>query len=102
MKQKSWWEENAPDRLYDHDYYVALIIHSFSWAFMINIPVFIYFKFDPPAIVYTCFKSNLCIHFLVDNLKANLKYINLIVDQTLHLLQIVLTFSIIFLDYYFK
>ncbi len=26
MKQKSWWEENAPQRLYKYDYIVALTI----------------------------------------------------------------------------
>lgn len=29
-KQRSWWEKNAPDNLYKHDYLMALFMHSFS------------------------------------------------------------------------
>ena len=35
-KQKEWWKANAPDSLYSLDYIWALIMHSFSWAFMIT------------------------------------------------------------------
>ena len=38
-KQKKYWEENAPDKMYRFDYIWALIMHSFSWAFMIMLPV---------------------------------------------------------------
>ena len=38
LKQKSWWEENAPNKLYKHDYIIALIEHAFSWTFMIMLP----------------------------------------------------------------
>lgn len=34
-KQKSWWEKNSPDKLYSHDYIMALCEHAFSWTFMI-------------------------------------------------------------------
>ena len=37
-KQKSYWEQNAPDEMYKKDYIWALIMHSFSWAFMIMLP----------------------------------------------------------------
>ena len=43
MKQKQWWEKNAPDKLYKYDYIVALIMHSFSWTFMIMIIPTIYY-----------------------------------------------------------
>ena len=46
MKQKSWWEENAPNKLYRKDYLMALFMHSFSWAFSIMLPLAIYFKFQ--------------------------------------------------------
>jgi hypothetical protein len=39
MKQKKWWQENAPDKPYKYDYIWALIMHSFSWAFMIMLPI---------------------------------------------------------------
>ena len=34
-KQKSWWKKNSPDKLYSHDYIMALCEHAFSWTFMI-------------------------------------------------------------------
>ena len=30
-KQKSYWQENAPDKLYKYDYIMALIMHSISY-----------------------------------------------------------------------
>lgn len=38
-KQKKWWEENAPDKLYENDYAWALLMHAFSWSFMIMLPI---------------------------------------------------------------
>lgn len=37
MKQKKWWQENTPQKLYKYDYIVALIMHSMSWSFMVII-----------------------------------------------------------------
>lgn len=37
---------------------------------------------------------NMVIHAIVDNLKANVKIINLIQDQSIHLIQIAITFLI--------
>ena len=33
LKQKSWWDKEAPDRMYEYDYIWALLMHGFSWAF---------------------------------------------------------------------
>lgn len=30
MKQKKWWEENYPQKMYKYDYLVALLMHSMS------------------------------------------------------------------------
>ena len=90
-KQKSWWEKNAPDRMYKYDYIWALIMHSFSWSFMITMPV-IYFCF--PEIDFRfiiIFILNIVFHALVDNAKANWKLINLWQDQLIHMVQIVAT-----------
>ena len=46
MKQKKWWQENAPQKLYKYDYIVALIMHSMSWSFMIMLPIAISMSFD--------------------------------------------------------
>ena len=91
MKQKSWWEKNAPDDMYRNDYKMALFMHSFSWSFMIMLPLTVYIFLiseDWHPVVYIV---NLIIHFIVDDLKANKKQINLIQDQCVHIVQIVFT-----------
>lgn len=94
-KQKEWWEKNAPAKLYEKDYIWALLMHSFSWTFMVMLPIAIYNGFDINVIFMIMFTLNMAIHALVDNLKANKKLINLWTDQILHLIQIILT-AIIF------
>ena len=94
MKQKSWWEANAPDKKYKHDYIVALICHSFSWAVMILLPVLIADKFIISQWMVIPFLANVAIHAFVDDLKANKRAINLIVDQYIHLCQIVVTWFV--------
>lgn len=93
MKQKAWWKENAPDPLYKYDYIVALIEHAFSWTFMIMLPVGIYTIFYDKSIVLIIimFLINWIIHSIVDHLKANVKIINLVTDQVIHILQIIVT-----------
>ena len=89
MKQQNWWKENAPDKMYEHDYIVALFVHAFSWSFMISIPVF----FVNKDYVSICFMvvMNMFIHAFIDDLKANQRQINLIQDQVVHFFQILLT-----------
>lgn len=91
MKQKSWWQNNNSQNLYKYDYLMALFMHAFSWSFMIMIPAMISGRF-----IWWVFLVNLAIHFIVDHLKANLHKINLITDQGIHVLQIVITYLIIF------
>ena len=98
-KQKKWWEENVPDNLYKNDYKVALLVHSFSWAFSINLPVLVYALFFQilPAIILPYFillVVNMIIHCIVDNLKANKSKINLIADQNIHLFQILISWVV--------
>lgn len=95
MKQKSWWEKNAPDPLYKNDYKIALVEHAFSWAFMMMLPVIIYTAIIgamlPIWFIVIFFFLNVTIHALVDNAKANEKTINLIQDQNIHFIQIICT-----------
>lgn len=91
MKQKSWWaaqKEYKP--LYKYDYIVALLIHSFSWAFMTMLPIIIMLDFDVSMFIIALF-VNMIIHCVVDDLKANKGKINLVVDQSIHIIQIVVT-----------
>lgn len=94
LKQKKYWEENAPDALYKYDYIVALIMHGFSWSFMIMLPILIHMGSNPPCSFYILLCLNTGIHSFVDNLKANKHLINLAADQTIHILQILYTFFI--------
>ena len=97
-KQKSWWEEKAPDEMYKYDYIVALIMHSFSWAFMVMLPVAVSQEFQIGAVFVTMFIINTVVHAIVDHLKANKRKINLVTDQSIHIGQIVLTFLICMLS----
>ena len=98
LKQHKFWEENAPQKLYQYDYIIALLIHSFSWCFMIFTPLFIWsycYNIDCPLFVLILsFIANIFIHAIVDNLKANKLKINLITDQIIHFIQIIITFLI--------
>lgn len=95
-KQKKWWEENAPQKLYNHDYIMALIMHSMSWSFMIMLPIAISMSYNVSMLFVIVFILNAVIHALVDNLKANKLQISLITDQLIHLLQIFVTAIIFF------
>ena len=95
-KQKEWWKQNAPDTLYKYDYLMALFMHGFSWAFSIMLVPTLYLIIVGGTYNFGLFIVNLLVHMFVDDLKANQKKINLIVDQTIHLLQIVGTWLIIF------
>lgn len=91
-KQKSYWQENAPDKLYKHDYIWALIMHSFSWAFMIMLPIAYVNQFDIGFEFMFMFVVNVIMHAFTDDLKANQKKISLWEDQFVHMCQIAVTF----------
>lgn len=98
-KQKKWWKENAPNELYKNDYKAALLVHSFSWAFSINLPILVYalFLHILSSIILPYFillVVNMIIHYIVDNLKANKLKINLIADQNIHLFQILISWAV--------
>lgn len=98
MKQKSWWKENAPDKLYKNDYKVALLEHAFSWTFMIMLPITVTMIIQNNyinTIYITFFIINWILHTVIDHLKANKKTINLVVDQSCHIFQIVITWIVI-------
>lgn len=90
-KQKKYWKENAPEKLYKYDYIWALIMHSFSWAFMVMIPIAFIKSFDLGIAFLVVFIFNLTAHAFTDDLKANKRKINLWTDQVIHLCQIAIT-----------
>lgn len=91
-KQKSYWESNAPDKLYKHDYICALIMHSISWTFMVMLPIAYTQGFAITKVFAIVFMFNVAFHVIVDDQKANRKTINLWHDQLFHMIQITLTF----------
>lgn len=93
MKQKAWWKKNAPDAMYKRDYLVALIMHSLSWAFSIMLPIAISRGFVIDDAFVAWYLINAILHAMVDNMKANQFTISLWEDQTIHVLQIVATFT---------
>lgn len=100
LKQKSWWEQNCPDKMYKDDYIMALLLHSFSWAFCIQLPILIYTWGNVNWIYMIMLLVNTFIHELVDNLKANEKRIDLTTDQFIHLAQVIVTATIFAIAYY--
>lgn len=93
-KQKEWWKKNAPEKMYEKDYLMALAVHSFSWAFMIMLPIAIYNGFNISVGYAIAMIVNTLVHAIVDDLKANKKKINLWTDQAIHLIQILITYEI--------
>lgn len=100
MKQKEWWKKQTDNSLYKCDYIVALIAHAFSWCTMVHIPCFIYRHLFNPirdsellSIVFL-FIVMLLSHAVIDDLKANKHRINLVIDQTLHVLQVIILFAV--------
>ena len=98
MKQVRWWRDQKEYKeLYQYDYIPALIEHSFSWAFMIMLPIAIEMKFDI-GWWYLAYMLNTFVHAIVDDLKANEMKINLVVDQSIHVAQICITWLIFVLS----
>lgn len=91
-KQKSYWEANAPDKLYKYDYICALIMHSISWTFMVMLPIAYILGFAVTKMFVIVFLINVAFHAIIDDQKANRKSINLWHDQLFHMIQITLTF----------
>lgn len=95
MKQKKWWETREWFKsLYKNDYRMALLMHSMSWSIMILIPGMIFYNLSG-TLLGILFIFNTIFHYYIDDLKANKGKINLIVDQTIHLAQIFVTWVIL-------
>lgn len=90
-KQESWWKNNLPDPLYKNDYICALMMHAFSWTFMIMLPIAYWMDFAITLPYVVMFAGNWVVHSVVDDLKANKHVTNLCDDQLIHMFQIVMT-----------
>ena len=99
MKQKSWWiNQKEYNSFYRYDYLVALIIHSFSWSSMIHLPIIVYYymnNINISIIYFILIIIQMIIHIIIDNAKANTKSINLVIDQSIHIVQIIISYLIL-------
>ena len=101
LKQKKWLDDQLTSyseeqkRLYNKDYLVGLILHSFEWSVFFMIPVFL--VCTNVWYVLITLIVNTTIHAIVDDLKCNKLKINLTQDQGIHAVQIVLTWIVFFI-----
>jgi hypothetical protein len=94
LKQKSFWEKNTPSRLYRYDYIWALLMHGFSWSFMIMLPIALSRGFNVDINFFLLLICNAGFHAAIDDIKANKFIINLWTDQLYHMAQIATTFIV--------
>lgn len=97
MKQRKWWEEQTTDKQYKHDYIAALIIHGFSWSFMVHLPftglIVLLDRFEDVSVLVLSLTAHAAVHALIDHFKANKHVINLIEDQLFHATQVWVIFA---------
>ena len=89
MKQKEWWRKLTDNPLYKYDYIWALIMHSFSWTFMVTLPIMYLLNWTLTFEFIVIFIIQMAIHGITDDLKANKHRINLWTDQLIHMAQLV-------------
>lgn len=83
FKQKKWWRDNYPQELYKNDWIISLVMHSLSWSILTFLPFCNDEHFFPVVI------AQAIIHFVIDHMKSNKGFINLVQDQLMHLGQII-------------
>lgn len=98
MKQKEWWIKQAPNVVefnksqYKNDYKAALVAHSLEWSFVVLFPVFYLLMKSTTIYRIIAYLALLVVnayfHYMVDDIKANKKMLNLVEDQILHLGQV--------------
>ena len=91
LKSKIHWQD-MPNK-FKNDYKMALFEHAFSNVFMFHIPIFYcymkaYVYLDIYSLLFT-FIISLIIHYNVDDIKMNHGSINLMIDQIIHIINIV-------------
>ena len=93
MKEKAYWKGHGNYRS-KYDFIPALLAHAFSWAFCIMLPLAVA-EYPPGTVFYVVLAANTAVHAVVDHAKANLGVLNLVEDQTIHMVQIVLTLLVL-------
>lgn len=102
-KQKDYWltifpnmeDKKDKSNMYRNDYKCCLLVHSLFWTFMIMLPAFIC-STTRVSILIVVYIINTILHYIIDDLKANEKTINLIDDQIVHVVQLLFTLILCF------
>lgn len=99
LKQKQWWineckKEGIDYSPYRNDYKMALFLHGLEWSIMISLPIIFMYEYDN-IILGIMIVINAIIHAIIDDKKANQLEINLIMDQILHIIQIIFLYLVI-------
>ena len=96
MKRKVWWDSHTSSynrAKYKNDYQIAMVSHALMWSLVTFLPLaFVVNKYAFSCIVVW----NAWIHGTIDHFKANELKLNLVEDQTFHILQIVITILIVY------
>lgn len=104
MKQKNWWPKAMKSlpwktrckikqsHLFDYDYVMALLCHALMWSLITLLPLMLAVT---PLQFSLLIGANTVFHAIVDHAKANKLWINLWVDQLLHVLQIAATVAVV-------
>ncbi len=86
-KRKDYWADKGDK--FRHDYIAALACHCAMWGILVFLPLT--FFSEELGLFWLALPINIAIHYVVDDLKANRKAINLWQDQLIHLIQILAT-----------
>lgn len=104
-KQKKWWHDNYPGKMYANDWKACILAHGFMWSMMVMLPLFWYVLFYVDGVteaqreyfsttLFVVMLINSIIHAFIDHFKCNKMSTNLIMDQSLHIIQILVTWYI--------
>ena len=73
---------------YSRDYLCALAVHSLEWSIAVMLAPVALGMWRHMGVVVTLVLFNAISHAYVDDMKANRREINLVEDQSIHLVQI--------------
>lgn len=85
MKQRSFWEPYG--EMYGNDHKVVLLLHGFEWAVFVSIPLFLFA--DVHWSYFAVMVSMAVCHAMIDDAKCNGRTLNLVEDQTAHVMQVI-------------
>lgn len=88
LKQVSEWLKHPEyGEMYKNDWAIAMWLHAFEWTFVIMLPLAYLHHWEITKTFVICFVVNMVVHAVTDHLKANMRVISLVADQTIHIIQ---------------